>query len=138
MSATDAARLHRTMFAAIESRDFPTLRVLFAPNAIHTTPDGARVSGPEPVIAEVQGFVTAFPDLALEIRDQHEAGHSCSIIEYTFSGTHEGPLDDVPPTGSRIAVDACSVLEAEDGTIRRESDYYDTLAMLTQLGVFDR
>jgi hypothetical protein len=34
-----------------------------------------------------------------------------------------------------VAVVACSVLEAENGTIRRESDYYDTLAILAQLDV---
>jgi hypothetical protein len=34
-----------------------------------------------------------------------------------------------------MAVVACSVLEAEDGAIRRESDYFDSLAMLEQLGV---
>jgi len=138
MNTTDAAGLHRAMFRAIEHRDFPGIRELFAPDAIHTSPDGEPVTGPEPVIAEVRSFVKAFPDLTIEIRHQHVPDPSRSIIEYTFSGTHSGPLEDIAPTGEPVAVVACSVLEAEDGAIRRESDYYDTTAMLTQLGVMGR
>ncbi len=132
---SDAAELHRTMFDAIQRRDFHALGQLFAADAIHTSGDGESATGPEPVIAEVQAFVTAFPDLAIDIRHQHVPDASRSIVEYTFRGTQSGPLEDVPPTGNEVAVAACSVLEAKHGTIRRESDYYDTMAMLAQLNV---
>jgi ketosteroid isomerase-like protein len=62
MSAADAAKLHRTMFAAIERRNLDALRALFAVDASHTSPDGEPVIGAEPVIAEVSAFVEAFPD----------------------------------------------------------------------------
>ncbi len=131
----DAAELHQAMFRAIQDRDFDSIRGLFAPDAVHTSSDGEAVIGPESVVAEVQGFVEAFPDLTIEIREQYVPGTSRSIVEYSFHGTHDGPLEDIAPTGRTVEVVACSVLEAEDGTIRRESDYFDSLAMLTQLGV---
>jgi steroid delta-isomerase-like uncharacterized protein len=131
----DAAELHRAMFAAIQHRDFDTMRGLFVPESVHTSPSGEPVTGAEPVIAEVQGFVDAFPDLTIDIRHHHVPDPSRSIIEYTFSGTHSGPLEGIPPTGRSVAVVACSVLEAQGGAIRRESDYYDTMAMMEQLGV---
>jgi predicted ester cyclase len=58
-----------------------------------------------------------------------------SVIEYTFRGTHHGPLEDLPPSGRAMAVVACSVLESKDGAIQRESDYFDRLALLEQLEV---
>lgn len=135
MNGADAAGLHRAMFAAIERRDLDALRGLFAVDATHTSPDGELTTGPEPVIAEVRAFVEAFPDLTIDIRHQHVPDPTRSIIEYTFRGTHTGPLEQVPPTGRFVTVVACSVLEARDGVIDRESDYYDTTSMLSQLGV---
>ena len=132
---TSAAELHRAMFQAIQARDHESLRRLFAPRATHSASDGETTTGPEPVVAEVEEFVTAFPDLTIDIRHQHALGTDTSVIEYTFRGTHHGPLDGIPPTGRSIAVVACSVLGSRDGTIERESDYYDRLVLLEQLDV---
>ena len=134
---TTAAQLHRAMFQAIQDRDHTRLRQLFGPTSTHASSDGATVTGPDPVVAEVEGFTTAFPDLDIEIRHQHACGPDTSVIEYTFRGTHNGPLESLPPTGRSVAVVACSVLTAEGDTIAHEADYFDALAMLTQLGVMD-
>jgi steroid delta-isomerase-like uncharacterized protein len=134
----DAAELPRAMFRAIHDHDPAALEELFAADAVHTAPDGEPVTGPEPVIAEVQGFTEAFPDLAIELRRQHVPDASRSIVEYTFRGTHLGDLDGAPPTGRSVAVDACSVLEASDGAIQREADHYDTAVMLAQLDLASR
>jgi predicted ester cyclase len=58
-----------------------------------------------------------------------------SIVEYTFSGTDCGELEGIPATGRWILVGACSVVEVRVGRIHRERDYYDTLALMEQLGV---
>jgi steroid delta-isomerase-like uncharacterized protein len=132
---TTAAELHQTLFAAIQARDFDTLRRLFHRDSIHTSGDGVQQIGAEAVVDEVKSFVTPFPDLTLTIREQFVPDESVSVIEYTFSGTHQGPLGDVAPTGKKISVIACSVLEAREGKIIREADYYDTLAMMQQLSL---
>jgi steroid delta-isomerase-like uncharacterized protein len=132
---TTAAELHQTLFAAIQERDFDTLRRIFHRDSIHTSGDGIQKKGAEAVVDEVESFLTPFPDLTLTIREQFVPDESVSIIEYTFSGTHQGPLDDVAPTGKKISVIACSVLEAREGKIIREADYYDTLAMMEQLSL---
>jgi steroid delta-isomerase-like uncharacterized protein len=129
-----AAELHRSMFEAIGQRDYDRLRGLFATDAIHTSGDGVEKRGPEPVLEEVKGFTTAFPDLEITVRQQLEPSESHSVIEYTFSGTHRGDLEGLAPTGRSVSVIACSVLEAKDGAITREADYFDTMALLSQLG----
>ncbi|QKT02792.1 ester cyclase [Ectothiorhodospiraceae bacterium 2226] len=87
------------------------------------------------VLAVVETFTTAFPDLAIEIRHQHLPSQSVSIVEYVFAGTHRGDLEGIPPTGRRMEVVACSVVEVREGRIGWERDYYDTLALMEQLGV---
>jgi ketosteroid isomerase-like protein len=74
---------------------------------------------------------------AIEIRHHHLPGEGVSIVEYTFSGTHEGELEGVLPTGRTMEVVACSVAEIHDGQIHRERDYYDTLVLMRQLGLAD-
>lgn len=129
-----AAELHQAMFAAIQARDFNTLRRLFGPQSVHVSGDGVEKIGAEPLIAEVSMFTAAFPDLTIRIGRQHVPDATASIIEYTFSGTHLGELQGLQPTGERISVVACSVLEAAGGMIRRETDYFDTMALMAQLG----
>jgi hypothetical protein len=59
MKPTDAAGLHRAMFAAIDRRELDASRGLFAVDATHTSSDGEPMTGPEPVIDEVRAFVEA-------------------------------------------------------------------------------
>jgi steroid delta-isomerase-like uncharacterized protein len=131
---TTAAELHTAMFGAIQARDFDAMRGLFDSNSVHVSGDGVEKRGPEPIVEEVTMFTTAFPDLTITVRRQHVPEDTVSIIEYTFSGTHRGDLEGLAPTGRKIAVVACSVLEADGGTIKREADYFDTSALLAQLG----
>jgi predicted ester cyclase len=131
---TNAADLHTAMFDAIQARDFDTLRGLFDSRSAHISGDGIEKRGPDPVVNEVTMFTTAFPDLTITIRRQHVAADTVSVIEYTFSGTHDGELEGLAPTGRKVSVVACSVLEADGDTIKREADYFDTSALMAQLG----
>jgi steroid delta-isomerase-like uncharacterized protein len=131
------AEVHRAVYEAVESRDFDRLREIYHPDCRYSTGDGVEQRGVDAVLASVDTFTSAFPDLAIEVQHQHLPGESVSIVEYTFSGTHEGELEGIPPTGRRMAVVACSVAEIRDGRIVVERDYYDTLALMSQLGLAD-
>ena len=133
----NAAELHRTLFDAIQARDFDTLRALYHPDCVYRVGDGIEQEGPETVAADVRGFTTAFPDLAIEVRRQLLPDDDVSIVEYAFSGTHQGPLEAIAATGKRVDVVACSVIDARNGKIAREHDYYDAMALMSQLGVSD-
>lgn len=130
---TTAADLHMAMFDAIQARDFNALRGLFDARSVHVSGDGVEKLGPDPLIAEVSMFTTAFPDLMITIRKKYVPNDAVSVIEYSFSGTHRGELEGLAPTGRKVAVVACSVLESDGGTIKREADYFDTTALLAQL-----
>jgi steroid delta-isomerase-like uncharacterized protein len=126
--------LHRAVYEAVPSRDFDRLREIYAADCSYTVGDGVEWRGVDAVLASVEAFTRAFPDLAIEIRRHHLPGDGVSIVEYTFAGTHRGELEGLAPTGRRMEVVACSVAEIRDGRIQRERDYYDTLALMEQLG----
>lgn len=131
------AELHRAVYEAVQSRDFDRLREIYHADCRYATGDGVEQRGVGAVLASAGTFTRAFPDLTIEIRHHHLPSESVSIVEYTFAGTHRGELEGIPATGRRMEVVACSVAEIYAGQIHRERDYYDTLALMQQLGVAD-
>lgn len=133
----DIAKSHRAVFEAVQSQDFEKLRSLYHPDCIYVTGDGVEQSGADAPVRSAQTFVSAFPDLTIEVQQQYLSGDAVSIIEYTFAGTHSGQLEGIPATGKRMKVVACSIVEMRGAKIYRERDYYDNLALMEQLGVVD-
>lgn len=133
----DAATLQRQMFAAVEGRDLDRLRALYHPDYAYTGTDGVEHAGADAGLAVAELFTTAFPDLSFEVRAGHAVTDELAVMEVVARGTHTGPLDGIAPTGRRLEGVGCNVVEVRDGRILRERDYYDTLAMLRQLGVAD-
>jgi len=131
------AELHHAVYEAVNARDFERLREIYHADCSYTTGDGREQKGVDAVLAAVDTFTSAFPDLTIEVRHQHVTNDTVSIVEYTFAGTHRGELEGMPATRRRMEVVACSVAEVRDGRILRERDYYDTLALMEQLGVTD-
>jgi steroid delta-isomerase-like uncharacterized protein len=134
---TDVAELHRAIYETINARDLGRLREIYHADCVYVTGDGVEQRGVDAVLHAVTTFTGAFPDLTIDVRRQHLAGDDVSIVEYAFAGTHRGELEGIPATGRAIEVVACSVVEVRDGRIVEERDYYDTMTLMTQLGVAD-
>jgi steroid delta-isomerase-like uncharacterized protein len=134
-TTTDAATLQREMFAAFERRDLDRVRELAHPDYTYTGTDGVEHAGIEAGVAVLELYTTAFPDLSFEVRASHAPSDDVAILEIVARGTHTGPLGDIPPTGRRGEVPGCNVVEMRDGKIYRERDYFDTQAILQQLGL---
>ena len=129
-----AADLHREMFAAAEARDFDRMRDLFADHYVYIGTDGVE-QGVDTSLAVAEKFLEAFPDLRFEFRHQHVPSDGVSILELTARGTHQGDLEGIAPTSKRVELVGCNVIEAENGKIVRERDYYDVMSVMQQLGV---
>jgi steroid delta-isomerase-like uncharacterized protein len=82
----------------------------------------------------VSGFRSAFPDLRFEIQDMVAEG-DCVAVHFMWSGTHEGELLGIPPTGRSISVEDMALLRFKDGKVIEAYDIQDSLDMLRQLGV---
>ncbi len=57
------------------------------------------------------------------------------VVRWTGTGTHNGEINGIPPTGKRIRVDAITIHQLRDGKIAETWEVWDTLGFLQQLGV---
>ncbi len=130
---SDPATIARDYLEAWNRRDFDRWRELFDPKYSYTGGDGVRQEGPEAGMAVGQMFAAAFPDGKLEIRHIHVAGDTAAV-EFVASATHEGELMGIAPTGRKITMPVCTVLEIKDGKITAEREYMDMAHLMQQLG----
>ena len=87
------------------------------------------------LVQVIQGYMTAFPDLHLEVTSQTLAGTRL-VQEWTATATHRGELMGVAPTGRATRVFGATVVTYdEDARIIEGAMYWNALAMLAQLGV---
>jgi ketosteroid isomerase-like protein len=126
---------------AVVSGNLDALRELYSPDVVASTPDAGTVHGIEAFIEWNRGFVDAFSERAY-LPDRGFETEDCAIDQGYFSGTHTKPLQlaegqSVPPTGKQIRLRAMDVATVADGKIVRHDFYYDTLDMLTQLGLME-
>jgi steroid delta-isomerase-like uncharacterized protein len=88
--------------------------------------------------AELKGFIRsifgAIPDFEMKLISGFTAGN-WGGAEWSMSGTHKGDLPGLPATGKRFSVRGSSIFELRDGKIKRNSDYWDMVTLLKQIGV---
>jgi steroid delta-isomerase-like uncharacterized protein len=133
----DAAALQLEMLDALNCRDFTRLGSLYHPDYVYMTSDGTEHKGGEAGVAVAELYTRAFPDLTFEIRHRFAPSSDVAILELTARGTHRAELDGIPATGRSVEVVVCNIVEAQDGLIVREREYYDSLSIMRQLGVFE-
>lgn len=133
----DALALHLAMIDAVNARDLEALRNLYHPDYVYMSGDGTELKGPDAGVAVAETYIQAFPDLRLEIRHQFAPSPDVAIIELTARGTHLAELEGIPATGRAVEVVVCNIVEAQDGQVVREREYYDSLSIMRQLGVIE-
>jgi ketosteroid isomerase-like protein len=132
---TDALTVQRTMLAAAQRGDMQALRETLHPDYAYTASDGVEQPGPDAGVAVAELYTTAFPDVVLEEVRSWTPTPDVAIMEFRVTGTHTGPLGDIPPTGRRVTGLVCNIVEVRDGLIWREHEFFDELALLRQLGL---
>ena len=131
---SDVASIAREYTDAWNRRDWARYRELLHPEYSYTGGDGQLQRGPDAGVAEGQIWANALPDGKCDVQSIHAAGN-VAIVEFTGSGTHTADLMGIAPTGRRISMPVCDILEIRDGKIYAERQYMDMLHMMQQLGV---
>lgn len=104
----------------------------FAPTMEDGVPD---LKGRDAVKAMVTRLRSAFPDLHFRI-DHLVAEGDLVVGAFTMTGTHLGPLQDISPTGRKVAFSAVDIWRCKDGKIaKREVGVAEIYSMLRQLGL---
>jgi len=80
-------------------------------------------------------YLTAFPDLHLDVEAILPAGESHVVVRWRSNGTHKGPLANIAATGRKGSVHGCTVMEVKNQKIAHAWVYFDNAHLLRQLGV---
>jgi steroid delta-isomerase-like uncharacterized protein len=126
---------NKTIFTSLLTEAFnkgnlAILDELVAPNHVNHTDN---IRGPEEYKQFITMFRTAFPDLHFTIEDQLAEGDK-ALHRWVATGTHQGELMGIPPTGKQIRITGMFVGRIVDGKIVEEWGNWDKLGMLQQLG----
>ena len=97
-----------------------------------STPDLG--TGPEGYKARMKLYETAFPDMKFSVEDAFAEGNRV-VLRWQASGTHNGVLLGIPPTGKATSGPGMSILHFKNGKVVEDYCIWDTLGMLRQLGV---
>ncbi|MDQ6670126.1 MAG: ester cyclase [Chloroflexota bacterium] len=110
-----------------QRRTWSRAQDLYAPDLVMIEPAGTT-RGIEPFLDNAMGFVTALPDSRMDATAIIESGDYV-VVEGTYSGTHPGPLGtpkgEVPPTGRKLMLPLCDVIEVAAGRITQIRAYDD-------------
>jgi steroid delta-isomerase-like uncharacterized protein len=97
------------------------------------TPD-VTVESLEEFKALQQSFLETFPDQRVDLDTLIAEGDKVGFMG-TYSGTHLGPMGEIPPTGMKGQVRMAGFFRIEGKRIAELSVEWDNLAFLSQLGL---
>jgi ketosteroid isomerase-like protein len=135
LSETNKAAIRRFVDEVWNQGNLSVVDDFLAPTYTHydpTTRDFGR--GPEGEKQRVTLYRSAFPDLRLTIEDLLEDGDTV-VARWSCRGTHDGPLDQILPTGKPVSITGISVVRFADGKMIEARIQWDALGMLQQIGV---
>ena len=139
MAASDLERMlddWAIAWSSDDTNDPERVLALFADDCVfEDVTFGVVARGKEELRSFVKGAFAAVPDFKYGVTCRFAASR-WAAIEWVMSGTHRGDFPGIPATGKRFSsVRGSTVLELEDGKIRRESDYWDAATLMKQVGL---
>ena len=103
-----------------------------------TLPEPAH--GKQAVAAALKDTFTAFPDLRVShLKVYPDVEGQSAVVTWSLTGTMTGALENgTPATGRRVRISGANVAHFRDGLLREYTLYYDSLAMMQQLGLLPK
>jgi len=119
---------------AVNTGKFDLFEQVVAPNCIDHDPAEGQVPGPAGYRMFFSGMRTAFPDLSVTpetiVRDEDTIA-----LAYTLTGTHNGPLGKILPTGNKVKIRGMQISKFKDGKMIERWGSSDERTLLKQIGV---
>lgn len=95
--------------------------------------------GEEFTLTEFREYLTdtifvLYPDYQVEESQTLLSHDWATVVEWTFSGTHSGAVDETAPMGKRISLPIVSTVVGTDDGIMSWRDFFDPEELDKQLG----
>ena len=126
----------REHMASENRHEFDVTMATFAHPRYELIATGEVHDGEAEVAEYFRASRAAFPDQRNEVQAIHHADDAV-IVEFDLLGTHDGPLNGIPPTGQafRCRMVALFFFEPDGEGIVCERVYFDSATILRQLKV---
>jgi predicted ester cyclase len=133
-----AAPLIEKFASTLSAHDLTAFALLFSDSYVNHQLSAAAPPSPQGKSAK-QGTVAVFnarlagiPDLKVEIEATIASGDRAAA-SFVYSGTHNGPLSGVAPTGRTLRFTSCDIFRVKDGLIVEHWGMGDIAGVLAQL-----
>jgi steroid delta-isomerase-like uncharacterized protein len=127
-------------FTALKNHDVKAVAAGYADDAQVFSPnwEGAK-NGPAGLTEVYTRYFSSTPDLVYNITNVINAGDNV-IVEYTSGGTLSNPEGATPAymKDKKYMINYCAIFTIKNGKIIKETDYFDQVAFLKQVGFFDQ
>jgi steroid delta-isomerase-like uncharacterized protein len=135
----DNAQIARSLYEAFNQRDMEQIAAAVAPDGILTVVGtGEQFVGAEGARQYNRMWLEGFPDGKATVESVYAAGDTV-VVEFRGEGTHTGTLrtsmGDIPATGRSATLQLCDVYEFENGKVKTQRAYFDSGALMVQLGL---
>jgi hydroxyacylglutathione hydrolase len=134
--AADSEAVARRYFAAVAARDVDAMVACWRPGGLDRLHGQADLVAPEGVRAWFEELFAAVPDAAMEVLSTTAQGDRCAV-RWRLTGTFAGPgrFQGLEPTGGRLALEGCDLLQVSGGLVASNEAYVDGMTIARQLGV---
>ena len=130
--------VRRFVVEVMNGGDLDAADELVAPDHLNHDPTAPEVwPGPEGVKELIGMYRSAFPDIRFTTGEMICEGDTVAH-RWTLTGTHEGALIGVEPTGRRVEVAGVEMNRVENGRISASWTVSDSLGLMQQLGLTPR
>ena len=125
----------KRFFDAWNARDLDAFDEIIAPEAEDHDPQNPfrEMRGPAGAKRAAEMYHSAYSDGRFNVHEQLAEG-DLVVTRWTGTGTHDGELMGMPPTGKWVEVDGITIDRIADGKIAESWTCFDTLGMMQQLG----
>ncbi|MBI3242949.1 MAG: ester cyclase [Chloroflexi bacterium] len=128
-------QLINNLMTAWNAHDADGVAAFYAPDYEEVdVAQAAPQHGPDAVRRIMLYYLRAFPDLQITLDDLIVNGNR-AVMVWTWHGTQQGRVMNIPPTGRRVCVRGTSVLTIEGGQIRRGIRIWDVAGLLRSVGL---
>lgn len=127
--------LHQ-LFEGVWNGDNPDIadELVGSEYTIHDREIAEEMRGPELYKTLASMTRESFPDMAFTIDDAVEEGEKVAL-RWTMTGTHDGPMFGIEPTGKEVELTAIEINRFEDGALIETWTQSDMLGLMQQLDV---
>src|SRR5438105_12036718 len=137
MAAEDnKAKLRRIFQECFNQGNLATADELVAPDLRDTSPGippGIPTTGPDTLKGIVSLLRSAFPDLQVTI-DEIVAEGDMVVARTTFTGTHRGDFQGIPPTGKQVNWGCIDIVHVRGGQLGSHFGLQDGGRLPSQVG----